>query len=227
MPAFIDITGQKYGRLTAIKIVSTGSRKKKGKWLFRCDCGNEIVCAACGVKSGNTKSCGCLKREKSHKTGVRTIKLIHQNQITHNMTGKRIYRIYKNMKTRCYNPKTKCYPHYGGKGIKICNEWLNDPCTFINWALSHGYNDSLTIDRIDSDGDYCPENCRFITQAMQTQNTSRNRFIELNGVKKTVSQWAREYGISPDPIYELIGKGISPVDAMLKKIPQEKNIVTT
>lgn len=180
MPAFIDITGQKYGRLTAIRLVSKGTRGKKGKWLFRCDCGNEITCSASSVKSGNTKSCGCQKSESSSIVGSRTIKLLHQRQVTHGYTGTRIYRIYKNMKNRCYNPKTPCYPYYGGKGITICSEWLNDPQVFIDWILANGYTDEMTVERRNSDNGYSPDNCELITQAEQARRATlvreRNRW---------------------------------------------------
>lgn len=175
MPAFIDITGQKYGRLTAIRRTSTGSRKAKGKWLFQCDCGNQIECTANHVRTGNTKSCGCLKLESSSKTGKQTIKLLHERQVTHGYTGKRLYRIYKGMKSRCYNQNVPYYAYYGGKGIKICPEWLSDPQNFIAWALSHGYADNLTIERRNSDDGYSPENCEFITQAEQARRALRVR----------------------------------------------------
>lgn len=166
---FIDITGQKYGRLTAIRLVTKGSRRAKAKWLFRCECGNEIECTANRVRSGTTKSCGCLKREISSQTGKVTIQEMHKKQVTHGYTGTRIYRTYKNMKSRCYNLHVKCYPYYGGKGITVCDEWLKNPQTFIEWALTHGYTDNLTIERIDSDKGYSPDNCEFITQAEQAR----------------------------------------------------------
>lgn len=171
MPAFIDITGQKYGRLTAIRLDSHGNRTTKGKWLFKCDCGNELLCTANRVRTGITKSCGCLKSEVLSEKGKESIKTLHQQQITHGMTGTRIYRIYKNMKTRCYNKKTECFKYYGGKGITICDEWLNDPQNFISWALSHGYNDNLTIERKDSNKEYSPVNCEFITQTEQARRS--------------------------------------------------------
>lgn len=169
MPAFIDITGEKYGRLTAIRKDSQGSRKAKGKWLFKCDCGNELLCTANRVRTGNTKSCGCQKSDSSSERGKESIKLLHQQQVTHGMTGSRIYRTYKNMKSRCYNPHVKCYEYYGGKGITICDDWLQDPQKFINWAISHGYNDNLTIERKDSNKGYSPDNCEFITQSEQAR----------------------------------------------------------
>lgn len=171
MPAFIDITGEKYGRLTAIRKDSQGSRKAKGKWLFKCDCGNELLCTANRVRSGNTKSCGCLKSEVLSDLGKESIKSLHQQQVTHGMTGSRICRILKNMKTRCYNTKTECFKYYGGKGITICDEWLNNSQKFIDWALSHKYNDKLTIERKNSNKGYSPDNCEFITQSEQARRS--------------------------------------------------------
>jgi hypothetical protein len=165
----IDIAGQRFGRLTAIKQVSLGSRKVKGKWLFRCDCGNEITIPAQAAKSGNTHSCGCLKKEIAASKAKEANLLAQKACTTHGCTGTRLYKIYKGMKQRCYNSNNPNFKYYGGKGITICDEWLSDPQIFMNWALSHGYTNKLTIDRIDSDKGYCPDNCEFITQADQAR----------------------------------------------------------
>ena len=172
MPKFIDITGQRYGRLVAIKLSEAGSRKSRPLWLFRCDCGNDFKCTANRVKTGNTKSCGCLSFESKSARSRVALKIAHAACVTHGATGTRIYRIYKNMKSRCYNPKTPCFHFYGGKGIRIYDEWLNNPQSFIEWATANGYSDNLTIDRIDSDKNYCPENCEWITQSDQARRAT-------------------------------------------------------
>ena len=172
MPKFIDITDKRYGRLVAIGLSSHGSRKSKPLWLFKCDCGNDFICTANRVKTGNTKSCGCLSFESKSSRSRAALKIAHVARITHGATGTRLYRIYKNMKNRCNNSKTPCYRFYGGKGIRICDEWLENPKAFIDWSLSHGYADNLTIERKDSNKGYCPENCEWITQSEQARRAS-------------------------------------------------------
>lgn len=165
----IDFTGQKFGRLTAIRVYSKGTRREKRKWLFRCDCGNQIILPPGAVRSGNTLSCGCLRKESAASKSKRSNLLSQKACTTHGYTGTRIYKIYKGMKQRCYNPRNPNFKYYGGKGVVICKTWFNDPKKFINWALAHGYNDSLTIDRINSDKGYSPGNCEFITQVEQAR----------------------------------------------------------
>ena len=210
----IDITGEKYGRLTAVRLVENGSRKWKTKWLFKCDCGNEIVLSANAARRGNTKSCGCLRREVSAAKSRDALKLAQAACVTHGYTGQRIYKTFKGMKQRCYNPLNTKFKYYGGKGITICDEWLDDPGVFIKWALSHGYNDTLTIDRKDSSKGYCPDNCQFITQAEQARRTPRVRHIEYDGETKTTLQWENKFNVYPDFISSLIRNGVPIQEAM-------------
>lgn len=134
----------------------------------------------------------------------------------HGQTGTRLYRIWKAMKTRCYNSNFPRYKDYGGRGIAICSEWLNDPCSFFEWAKSNGYNDNLTIDRIDNDGDYTPNNCRWTTKKQQNNNRRTNRFFTFCGVTKTIAQWAEETGINQFTLYDRLEHGW-PDDKMFVK----------
>lgn len=109
--------------------------------------------------------------------------------------NKRLYFIFNQMKQRCYNPKNKRYKNYGGRGIKICDEWLNNPNLFFEWALANGYNYTLTIDRIDCNKGYEPNNCRWVTQKFQQNNRTNNRIITYKGKSQTLSQWCEELGI--------------------------------
>ena len=109
--------------------------------------------------------------------------------------NERVYRIYHNMKSRCYLPTFSRYQYYGGKGIKMCQEWLSDFNNFYNWAMENGYRDDLTIDRIDINKDYCPENCRWVDMVVQNNNTRKNHYIEYNGEIKSVAEWAKIYNI--------------------------------
>ena len=113
----------------------------------------------------------------------------------------RLYRIYNHMKDRCYRPNDKRYRDYGGRGIVICEEWKNDYLEFKNWALANGYRDDLTIDRINNDGNYCPQNCRWVDRFVQGNNTRNNHLLTFNGETKTLSQWSRESGLKITTIY--------------------------
>lgn len=154
---FIDLTGKRYGKLTVLERVQTS---KKTKWKCKCDCGNEVVVASDNLRSGHSRSCGCLKLEEVTK---------------HGQWNTRIYRIYYAMKQRCNNPKCAAYGYYGGRGIKVCIEWENDFQTFYNWAMSHGYADDLSIDRIDVNGNYEPSNCRWATATEQSFNKTKGK----------------------------------------------------
>lgn len=183
MPKLKDLTGIKFNRLTVIERVEN-DKHGKARWLCECDCGNFTTASSGDLKSGNTKSCGCFI---SDITKARNTK--------HGKSTTRIYTEYQTMKARCYYPKHSYFHLYGGRGITVCDEWLNDFQTFYNWAMSHGYADNLTIDRINTDGNYTPENCRWVTNKQQQNNRRNNRLITYKGETKPVSQWAEEYGI--------------------------------
>lgn len=158
MAASIDLTGNKYGRLTVICSNGPGTTGEM-TWLCRCECGNIRIVRGSNLRKGLTSSCGCMQKE-----AVRKANLIH------GLCDARIHRIWSAMKQRCYNPNATCYRNYGGRGIKVCDEWLHDFLKFKSWAEAHGYNDTLTIDRINNDGNYEPSNCRWITRAEQNKN---------------------------------------------------------
>lgn len=154
----IDLTGQRFGRLTIIERAG-GLSGKSAKWLCRCDCGNEKVTTRQKLIRGDVQSCGCLQREYMQNGNV-----IHGGYKT------RLYSIWHHMKYRCNNPNAPKYPLYGGRGITVCDEWINSFPAFRDWALDNGYDDNLTLDRIDNNKGYNPNNCRWATSSDQNRN---------------------------------------------------------
>ena len=197
-----DLIGKRYGQLTVIgydgvHITPCGTRRHL--WLCVCDCGKIKSVQGVNLKNGNTISCGCWKYAK-----------IREHNTKHGGVHDRLYGIWKSMKYRCNNPNDSHYANYGGKGIKVCDEW-NDYENFRKWAYSNGYDEnaeygSCTIDRIDNDGDYAPNNCRFADRIMQANNTSQNHFVELNGHKMTIAEFARTMNIDKNHAWYYINK---------------------
>lgn len=162
MEKSLNLTGKRFGRLLVLEGGEVDEHRHD-LWRCICDCKREIVVRGDNLRSGNTRSCGCLSKE------------VHT---PHGGSRTRLYRIWGGMKSRCYNPKHQKYPNYGGRGITICPEWLHGFKAFQEWALSHGYRDDLTIDRIDNDKGYSPENCRWITNLEQQHNKRKSLLCE-------------------------------------------------
>lgn len=189
-----DLTGQTFERL----LVLERAENKNGRvaFLCKCNCGNVTVVTSRNLIRGITKSCGCLHKEQ----------LIARNKscITHGDGHTRLYSIYNCMKYRCYNKNGHEYKNYGGRGIAVCIEWLTNYNLFKSWALSHGYRDDLTIDRIDVNKDYSPDNCRWITKQEQSYNRTDSRYFEYNGEKKCLAEWAKIFGINKPTLYNRV-----------------------
>lgn len=193
----IDITGQKIGKLTPIKYL--GRIDHKAYWKCKCDCGNYVTKDHYSLLRGSVTSCGCLRKSKDCKN------------YRHGLCNHRTYRIYNGMKQRCFNNNNPDYKNYGARGITICDEWLGEDgfVNFYNWAMDNGYNDSLSIDRKNNNGNYCPENCRWIDKKTQQNNTRFNKKITYNGETHTYAEWEEilDNGVSQTDMSHRIKRG--------------------
>lgn len=179
-----DLKGKKFSNLTVASFHSS-SENGKARWTCFCDCGKAVVVQACNLLSGHTKSCGCMRKYSPgyDENGKKT----------------RLYRIWSQMKSRCENSKNKKYQYYGGKGVSVCGEWHN----FINfhqWAINNGYQDDLSIDRIDPAGNYCPENCRWADSFVQGINRNRRHGAGVNWDKGR-SRWRGRVSVKGKDVF--------------------------
>lgn len=194
-----DIIGNRYGKLVVTK--DLGMIDGRHKYLCRCDCGKDHIVQRGHLITGDTKSCGCDKFGHSNRT--------------HGMSKTKIFKVWQGIKRRCTNEHDECYKKYGAKGIKICPEWEHDFLAFYEWAIAHGYEDGLQIDRIDFRGDYCPENCRWVDLYTQANNKSNVKKYEINGISKSLPEWCREYGVPKSLVYGRVHhRGMDILDAL-------------
>ncbi len=198
----LDLTGERYGKLVVLR---ENGKDEQGKimYLCKCDCGAYITVRAYSLRNGDCKSCGCLRSELSSKRNK-----------THGYSQEKLYKVWLNMKDRCYNPENKAYARYGQRGIKVCEEWKNNYEAFKDFMISQGYDEyglsyENTVDRIDNDGDYCPENCRVVTMREQSLNKSNNHYITYNLKKTTVTEAANENGLDNHTVFNRLNKGWS------------------
>lgn len=200
----VDLTGQRFGMLTVLGVsedvyIDPKRGYKYKKWDCQCDCGNiiSVRTSALTCKSkGSIRSCGCVRMQHMLET-----------RITHGESHTRLYKIWLGMKKRCYNENCKSYKNYGGRGIRVCDEWLNDFEAFKSWAINNGYKTELSIDRIDVNGDYSPDNCRWSDDFIQANNRRSNHLLEFNGEIKTIAAWAEEYGLNYHTLFARLDRG--------------------
>lgn len=194
MRAVIDLTHQKFGRLQPIRQFS---ENKRSFWLCFCDCGQTTKARAESLKSGNTTSCGCYQAEI---------------RITHGRTHTPEYRSWDHMIQRCHNPMNGAFKDYGQRGIVVCDDWRNSFEAFLS-DMGPRPTSKHSIDRKDCNGNYELSNCRWATRDTQANNTRRNNVVKYHGTEKTLTQWARDLGISYDCVYGRLRRGWSIEDA--------------
>lgn len=182
----VDLTSKKVGRLKVLYRLHN-YHKKGVYWLCICDCGNFIDVSSNNLRNRHTKSCGCLQKEPTN--------------IKHGKSDTRLYKIWGCMKDRCNNKLHPAYFDYGERGIKICKEWLHDFQAFYNWALNNSYSDNLTIDRIDVDGNYEPNNCRWVDMKTQVRNRRNTKYITYKGETKPLKEWCEILNLNYTTIF--------------------------
>jgi hypothetical protein len=176
----ISIIGKRFRKLVVLSYEyskKTSPKKSNAYFKCQCDCGKTAIVMGNDLKTGNTGSCGCLIKENMHT-------------LTHGDSNNKLYWRYKHMISRCENPKDISYKNYGGRGIKVCEEWHKYEI-FRDWSLSSGYSEKLSLDRIDNDGNYEPSNCRWTTPYIQTRNKRTTRNITVDGITMCIVDWAR------------------------------------
>ena len=200
--------GLRFGSLTVIKRVTVNG---KNRWECVCDCGNIVYAKSANLKNGKTNRCVSCGR-----------KITHEKVTKHGMAGTRIYHIYLGMKDRCYDKSTFSYKYYGALGVKICDEWLNDPKAFYEWAVNNGYKNDLTLDRIDPTGNYTPDNCRWADYITQANNKRNSKHYLYNGESLSVKQLSRKYCVSEERIRGRIKKGMD-INEIMDFLISEQN----
>lgn len=207
----LDLTGQKYGRLTAVN--NTGKKNLRNFiWNFKCDCGSTVELPSGEVRRGRVGSCGCLGKELARERMKKIQSLGTEAAKTHGMTNTRTFVSWDSMKQRCLNPNHKSYCEYGGKGVEVCDRWIN---SFENFLADMGERPiGTTLDRKDGSLGYTPENCRWATFEQQGNNRKTNVFLEHDGKKLTVTQWSKIVGISNKAISYRLKSGWSVKDAL-------------
>lgn len=205
MPPFKNIIGLRFGRLTVIKLDHVKQlRRKFYYYLCQCDCGNTCIILKSSLLNGLTRSCGCYNNE---------IRAKHMRlRAKHHLTDTRLYGIWEKMRGRCYCISNPDYSKYGGRGITICNEWKNDFKIFYDWAMSNGYREDLTIDRINVNGNYEPNNCRWATHKEQQRNRRNNRLIKYKGETHCLFEWAEIYSINPKILSQRLNRDRMPFE---------------
>ena len=193
-----DLRGFKFGRLLVIER-APAETNKNSYWRCVCDCGNETIVSRVNLRNGNTQSCGCYAKEIA-KSPQRIGKIVSK-RTKHGGVGTPLYAVWAGIKARVGNPNAANYERYGGRGIRICPEWKNDFQSFQKWSMENGYKKGLSIDRIDNNGDYCPENCRWVDGKTQMRNRCVSKIASYHGLEKTIAEWAEISGLPYNTVW--------------------------
>lgn len=197
----INLEGCRFGRLLVLEQAESRygkDGKPRRSWRCVCDCGNEVFATTQDLRKGDVQSCGCYHDECT------------RNRMTiHGDSGNKLHNIWKAMRRRCKDDGHADYRYYGGKGIRVCEEWDKNYSEFKAWAINNGYSDGLTIDRIDVNKDYCPENCRWASMTEQANNRTSNIVISNNGETHTLMEWSMIYSIPYSTLYMRLKSGKS------------------
>ena len=190
-----SIIGKRFGRLVVLDLDHVREKNRNSWWKCRCDCGREVVVYRGSLTSGDSISCGCYHREH-----------VRDFPKTHGMSSTPLYSTWSGMVQRCTNPNAKNYERYGGRGVTVCSEW-DDFKNFHDWAVTHGYEQGLTIDRKDNDLGYSPDNCRWVDRITQQNNTRRNKLVTFNGETRSIAEWSRILGINHETLRYRVNRG--------------------
>lgn len=211
-----DKTGQRFGKLTVIKFTGQTDNNRHSLWECQCDCGNKTIVSSANLISGGTKSCGCLMPKIQPASYGR-----YYSDFPFSKT--RIYRIWRDIKSRTTYKSKGINDCYKERDITMCDEWKNSSIAFFEWAISNGYKDNLTIDRIDNDKGYSPDNCRWATVKQQQNNQTKNVRIEFNGETKTISEWAEYLGINRNVLYSRLRNNWEIEDALTRPVRRKNS----
>lgn len=212
---YIDISGERFFRLVAIRKVDMPNDKNHSYWECKCDCGNTVIVRRDSLKNGHAKSCGCYLQER-YKDG---------HLKTHGEKCMKLYKAWQSIKQRCKNPKSESYNNYGGRGITICDEWENDYLAFKKWSMANGFDPNakgheLSIDRINVDGNYEPNNCRWVGHVVQNYNKRCTVKVDIYGKLMTLKDISDEYDIPISRVrkrYYRYKKGAISIEDLLNK----------
>jgi len=184
----IKMVGNRYGRLFVaeeLERYKSATGRTERVFLCECDCGNKKIIKMHTLRSGNAISCGCYK-----------IEYLSSTKSTHGMSDTKIYHVWQSMRRRCNVPADKAFANYGARGITVCAEWESDFSEFYKWAISNGYKEGLTIERINNNKGYSPNNCKWIPRDEQNRNRRMNHYLTHGSRKKTLQEWANEIGVN-------------------------------
>lgn len=211
MGKFVDLTGQRFGRLVVLG--KNGKQKDKTYWDCICDCGKITKVETSKLKSGHTKSCGCYMRERAKEANIK-----------HGMFGTKLYNTYCRMKQRCYDKNYPKYKNYGFRGIGICEQWLGKDgfINFYNWAMDNGFNENLSIERIDVNGNYEPDNCKWITMAEQAKNKTTTIKVKYKNNFLTLIELCEKLNLNYKTIWSRIHNGWDIDKAITQPIRQAR-----